>query len=317
MAGKPKPKALITGGGGFVGYHLFDLLAGEGWDVTILDLAKAPDFIENRGRFIQCDMLSEDGLVDAMKRVEPDVVYHLAGIAFVPAAEKDKHKALAVNVQGGLNLFQAVRATKPDCRVIVISSSEVYGKAGPSYIPLDETAPIRPANFYAFTKSALENAAFYERAMGLRTVVLRPFNHIGPRQSEQFVTSAFAIQVAQIEAGKIPPVMRVGNLDAIRDFTDVEDMVKAYKLAGEIELENHVYNLCSGKGVAIKEILEAFLNMSTMKIKVETDPARLRPSDVPVLKGNAARFSQATGWTPKVSIDESLKRILDYWRSQV
>ncbi|MFH2001702.1 MAG: GDP-mannose 4,6-dehydratase [Planctomycetota bacterium] len=317
MAEKHERRALITGGSGFVGFHLFNRLAAEGWDLTILDLGDAPEFLGSKGRFIRGDMTSEESLLKAVTLARPDVVYHLAGIAFVPAAEKDKQKALAVNVQGGLNLFEAVRREAPKARVIVISSSEVYGKAGAEQMPLSENAPVRPANFYAFTKASLENATMYERAMGLQTVVLRPFNHIGPRQSDQFVTSAFARQVAQIEAGRIPAVIRVGNLDAIRDFTDVEDMVRAYQLAGEHDLEHRVYNLCSGSGVAIKEILNAFLDMSEKEIHVETDPDRLRPSDVPVLVGDARRFAKATGWRPAVSLTESLQRILDYWRSHV
>lgn len=310
-------RALITGGSGFAGSHLFDLLLSEGWQVTLYDLDVDPAFLAGRGRFIQGDVTSRERMADALKQAQPEVIFHLAGIAFVPHAERDKEKTLAVNLMGGVHLLEAMRDAAPGAKVIVISSSEVYGKVAAERMPLDESTPVRPHSFYAFTKAALENAAFYAAASGLQATVLRPFNHIGPRQSDLFVASAFARQVAQVEAGVIPPVIKVGNLEAVRDFTDVEDMARAYLLAGERDLEQRVYNVCSGGGVKIQEMLDLLLGMARVKIRVEQDPDRLRASDMPVLIGSNARFSGETGWKPRIGIEASMERILSYWRDDL
>ncbi|MHC4944625.1 MAG: GDP-mannose 4,6-dehydratase [Planctomycetota bacterium] len=315
MATRPGKKALITGGSGFAGFHLFECLAPD-WEVTLLDLGDPPDFLAGRGEFAACDIRSLESLREVLVKVKPDVIYHLAGIAFVPAAEKDKNHALSVNLRGGECLFQAVLETIPEARVIVISSSEVYGKAGPEEMPLKEETALKPANYYAFTKAALEAAAHYAGAKNLNFTILRPFNHIGPRQADLFVTSAFARQVARAESGKIPPIIKVGNLEAVRDFTDVEDIVRAYRAAGSMPLKHATYNLSSGKGVKIREILDGLLQLAAKEIRVEQDPARLRPSDMPVLIGDNTRFCSETGWQPQVPLEESLRRILDYWRSQ-
>jgi GDP-4-dehydro-6-deoxy-D-mannose reductase len=310
-------KALITGGGGFAGSHLFDLLSSRGWEVTLYDLAVDEAFRAGRGDFIRGDVTSREQVADALARVQPDVVYHLAGIAFVPHAERDRERTLSVNLMGGLNVLEALRDTAPGARVVVISSSEVYGKVGEDRMPIAESVPVRPQNFYAFTKAALENAAFFAAACGMRVTVLRPFNHIGPRQSDLFVASAFARQVAEAEAGLIPPVLKVGNLEAVRDFTDVEDTARAYLLAGERDLERRVYNVCSGKGVKIQTLLDLLLEMAHVEIRVEQDPGRLRASDMPVLIGSSARFSQETGWKPAIGIEASMERILSYWRARL
>ncbi|MBU0755789.1 MAG: GDP-mannose 4,6-dehydratase [Planctomycetes bacterium] len=309
-------KALITGGCGFAGAHLFEELLSQGWEVALFDLQGPPAFAQNRGTFFKGDVRSRDELLELLNQVRPGTIFHLAGIAFVPAAEKDKSTALAVNLLGGETLFQAALETVPNARVVVASSSEVYGKVRSEEIPLKEGTPLRPANYYAFTKAALENAASYAKTRGLDITVLRPFNHIGPGQSDQFVTSAFARQIAQAEAGIIPPVIRVGNLEAVRDFTDVEDMMRAYRLAGSMPMKHRTYNLCSGRGVKIREILDRLVGLSSLKIEIEQDPARLRPSDMPVLIGDHTRFTKETGWEPRVSIQESLQRILGDWRAR-
>lgn len=316
MEAPPEQRALITGGCGFVGAHLFEQLVSHGWEVALFDLGLPPTFAQGRAEFIRGDVCSREDLFDALSRVQPGVIFHLAGIAFVPAAEKDKSAALAVNLLGGENLFDAALKATPDARVIVISSSEVYGKAEAWEMPLQESALLRPANYYAFTKVALEGAAAYARSRGLAATILRPFNHIGPGQSDLFVTSAFARQIARAEAGQIPPTIRVGNLEAIRDFTDVVDIVRAYRIAGSATMKHWTYNLSSGRGVKIREILDQLLDLSSLKIKVEQDPARLRPSDMPLLIGDNRRFSEETGWQPKVSLKDSLRRILDDARAR-
>jgi len=309
-------KAFITGGCGFVGVRLCNLLVKEGWDVTVFDMHSPTHEIKGV-KFIASDIRSKSDIKESLASSMPDVVYHLAGIAFVPAAENDKETAFAVNVMGGMNLLDAVREKAPKAKVVVISSSEVYGKISNEKIPLTEITPVRPANFYAFTKAALENYSFYARAANLDIVVLRPFNHIGPKQSSLFVTSTFARQIAQIEKEIIPPVIKVGNLEAVRDFTDVEDIVRAYLVAGRTKFEHCVYNLSSGKGVRIQEILDVFLDLAKVDIKVEVDPSRLRPSDIPVLIGDRSRFTRETGWSPHVDLRKSLELILNHWRTCV
>ena len=318
MQASPGNKALITGGKGFAGSHLKSLLLSEGFEVAIFDVDE-PDLPEaaGPGRYMKGDLRSKESILRALADFKPDVVYHLAGIAFVPQAEKDKDRALSVNLSGGMNLFEAVEETVPESRVVVVSSSEVYGKAVSARMPLNEDTPVRPANFYAFTKATLESAAFLAASRGLNIVVLRPFNHIGPGQSDLYVTSAFAHQVAKAECGRNPPVIKVGNLEAVRDFTDVEDMMKAYLLAGRHPLKRDLYNLCASRGVKIKEVLNLLLDMAKVKIRVELDETRLRPSDVPEIIGDCARFSLETGWQAAISLRESLARILDHWRTRI
>ncbi len=317
MSNTPEKKALITGGGGFAGSHLSTLRVSKGWEGTLFDSGGGRARERGRGvRFVDGDIRSTQALVDALSKARPAVVFHLAAIAFVPAAEKNREEALAVNVSGALNLFEAARETVPEARLVVISSSEVYGRSAGDGKPLREEAPVRPATFYAFTKAALESAAFYAASTGLDVVVLRPFNHIAPGQSDLYVASAFARQVAEAECGKVEPLIRVGNLEAERNFTDVEDMVEAYRLAGTAPLKDNLYNLCSSTGFRIRKLLDILLSMARTPIRIEVDPERLRPSDTPVIIGSCSRFCKETGWRTTVSLDESLRRILDYWRSR-
>lgn len=317
MVSPAEKRFFITGGGGFAGYWLARRLAAAGGTVTVFDQHPPP--AEEWGfprKWMEGDVRSRPILARALAEARPQVIYHLAGIAFVPEAERRPGRALAVNVVGGLNLFAAVRETVPQARVLVVSSSVVYGRPPAEAMPLPETAPVRPASFYAFTKAALENGAHLAAASGLEVIVLRPFNHIGPRQSSIYVTAAFARQVAEAECGKAPPVIRVGNLDPVRDFTDVEDMVEAYLLAGTRPLRHDLYNLCSSRGVAIREVLEHLVRAARRPIRVEVDPDRVRVSDLPVLVGDNTRFSGETGWSPRIPLEESLRRILGYWRGR-
>ena len=318
MAEPAEKRVFVTGGGGFAGYWLARRLVRSGREVTVFEAAPAPaEGWDVPVRWVRGDVRSRHALARALADARPGVVYHLAGIAFVPEAERHPGRALAVNVAGGLNLLAAVREQAPGARVIVVSSSVVYGRPPPEAMPLGEEAPVRPASFYAFTKAALEDAAFFHAAAhGLRVTVLRPFNHIGPRQSSLYVTAAFARQVAEAECGKAPPVIRVGNLDPVRDFTDVEDMVEAYDLAGTRPLEGDLYNLCSSRGVSIREVLDLLLREARVTIRVETDEERVRPSDLPVLVGDCSRFREETGWRARIPLEESLRRILEYWRKR-
>lgn len=315
-------KALITGVAGFAGSHLAQHLVDNGWDVTGVDRQGVPlnnlAGIMEKFTLEECDILRSTEVRNILKRGKPDVVFHLAAVSFVPSAEDAPQAAFETNVRGSLNVFEECRKQVPGARVILISSAEIYGKVTPEDVPLKEDREPCPANIYALTKLCSENIArYYGRASSTTAVVLRPFNHIGPRQNPNFVTSSFAKQIAEIEAGKKPPVIEVGNLEAARDFTDVRDTVRGYRLAAEKCESGKPYNICSGKAYVIRDILEKLLEISGAEIDVRQDPSLLRKSEVPILRGDHTRFSNATGWTPRFDINTTLRDILDYWREQV
>jgi len=315
-------RALITGIAGFAGSHLAMELLDQGWEVLGIErhgavLSNLTDLID-RVQVMECDILSSKDVGYVIRRHKPDTIFHLAGTSFVPDAQNAPQMAFEINVKGSLNMLAETRENAPEAKLILISSAEVYGRAAPGRMPLTEKNKLIPVNIYALTKLCAEEiAAYYHRVGGVNCVVLRPFNHIGPGQRASFVTSSFALQIARIEAGKQEAVLRVGNLEASRDFTDVRDMVRAYRLAAEYCDPARPYNICSGKAYKIKEILDKMLALSEAEIEIREDPARLRASEVPVFQGNPARFTEATGWKPLFSIAETLETILDYWRGKV
>ena len=315
-------RALITGIAGFAGSHLARELIGQGWIVSGIErhgavLSNLTDLIY-RIRVEECDILSSKDVGYVIRKQRPDTIFHLAGTSFVPDAQNAPQMAFEINVKGSLNILEEARENAPDAGIILISSAEVYGDADRSRMPLIEDNLFRPLNIYALTKvCAEETASYYHRVKGVKCVVLRPFNHIGPGQRPSFVTSAFALQIARIEAGKQEPVLKVGNLQAARDFTDVRDMVRGYCLAAEYCSPAIPYNICSGKAYKIKEILDKLLDLSKVEIEIREDPERLRASEVPIFQGDHTRFTEATGWDTVFSIDETLKTILDYWRKRV
>jgi GDP-4-dehydro-6-deoxy-D-mannose reductase len=290
-------KVLITGVTGFVGSHLADhLLALGGYEVHGLK---------------RCRMRE---LVDA---VRPDWIFHLAAQSYVPASWREPDATLTCNIRGQVNLFEAVLAAGLSCRIQIAGSSEEYGLVGPDEVPITEDNPLRPLSPYAVSKVTQDMLAWqYHRSHGLDVVRTRGFNHTGPRRGEVFVASDFARQVARIEAGLQEPVIRVGNLEASRDFTDVRDMVRAYRLALESGVGGEVYNICSGTAITIRDMLDRLLALSPARIGVEQDPERMRPSDVMILLGSAARFRAVTGWSPEIPFARTLADLLDYWRAR-
>jgi len=315
-------RAFITGIAGFAGSHLAEHLRDKGWEVlgaeksgvSLAHLEKVMGFI----RVEECDIHRSEQVAAALANAKPDVVFHLAAVTFVPSAENASQKTLEVNVSGTLNVLEGCRGHAPAAQVILISSSEVYGKAPQEEMPLREDRVPAPANFYALTKLCAEELGrFYQRSHSLPVVILRPFNHIGPGQSPNFVTSSFARQIAEIEAGKREPVLSVGNLDAARDFTDVRDIVRAYSLAAERCRAGETYNVCSGRPHLVKELLDKLLDLTTARIEVRQDPHRLRKSDVPLFYGDYSKFRHAADWAPEREITSTLKDILDYWRGRV
>jgi GDP-4-dehydro-6-deoxy-D-mannose reductase len=214
--------------------------------------------------------------------------------------------------------MEGVRSLGLSSRIQVAGSSEEYGLVDPDELPITESQPLRPLSPYAVSKVSQDMLAYqYHQSYGLDVVRTRGFNHTGPRRGSVFVCSNFAFQIASIELGRQEPVLRVGNLEARRDFTDVRDMVRAYALALEKGKPGEVYNICSGRSVSIQHVLDLLLERTTAKIAVETDPQRLRPSDVPVLEGSAERFHADTGWQPRIPFEQTLADLLDYWRARL
>lgn len=314
-------RALITGIAGFAGSHLAEhLLAETDWEVwgTIHRTEHNVHHLRDRVNLCYVDLRATAEVTDLLQKARPERVYHLAGQSYVPASWDDPWQTFEINVHCQVNLMEAILAAKLTPRVLIVASDEEYGHITPDDLPLDEDTPLRPASPYAVSKVAQDMLGLqYHLNYDLFIVRVRPFNHIGPRQRSEFVAPAFARQLAEIEAGLRPPVVRVGNLDARRDFTDVRDMVRAYFLALERGEAGAVYNVGAGQSHSIGELLDVLLGLSPAHVAVEQDPVRMRPSDVPVVICDATRFRTQTGWAPQISFRESLRSVLDYWRHRV
>lgn len=313
-------RALITGSAGFVGSHLCEYLVRETkWDVVAVCYhavsTKHLDPIREQITLLQGDLLNADWARQIVAETGPDIIFHLAAMSSPAASFANPGGTLVNNMLAQVNLLQAVREAAVDPVVLIVGSGDEYGLVQPEDIPVKEDTPLRPSSPYAVSKVAQDFLALqYHLSYGMRTVRVRPFNHIGPRQAPGFVTSDFAQQVARIEAGRQPPTMQVGNLAARRDFTDVRDMVRAYHLAVTQGEPGQVYNIGSGEAHSIEEILQLFVAFSQVSVQVELDPRRMRPSDIPVIACDSSRFRQRTGWRPQIPLERSLQDILDYWR---
>jgi GDP-4-dehydro-6-deoxy-D-mannose reductase len=314
-------RALITGITGFAGSHLAEYLLAEHPDVEVFGLYRWRSRMENiehlgaRVRLVETDLRDYTSVHRALEESRPDYVFHLAAQSFVPASWTAPNETLTTNVSGQTNLFEATRALRLDPVFQIACSSEQYGLVLPDEVPITESNPLRPLSPYAVSKVTQDFLGYqYFMSYGLKVVRTRGFNHTGPRRGQVFVTSNFCSQVAAIELGLQEPVIRVGNLEAIRDFTDVRDMVRAYWLAVTRAKPGEVYNIASGKGIHIREMLDQILALSTAAVKVEVDPARLRPSDVEILIGDSSKFRADTGWEPRIPFDQTLRDLLEYWR---
>lgn len=317
-------RALITGITGFAGSHLADYLLAEHPEVEVWGTCRWRSRMENvehlrdRVHFVECELRDAVSTLTAIEQARPDYVFHLAAQSFVPTSWSAPHDTLTANVGGQAHLFEAIRRVGLDPRIQIACSSEQYGLVLPDEIPIREGNPMRPLSPYAVSKVAQDQLGYqYFKSYGLKVVRTRGFNHTGPRRGQVFVTANFARQIACIEAGEVEPVIRVGNLDAVRDFTDVRDMVRGYWLALEKGTPGEAYNLASGVGIPIRELLDRLLALSHVEVRVEVDPERLRPSDVEILVGDASKFHADTGWEPRISLDQTLRDTLDYWRAEV
>ena len=313
-------KILVTGISGFAGNYLARKLLDRGYNKiygTYLSEKSIGSLfgISSQLELFQLDLMDSKTVYEVINKIKPDYVYHLAAIASSVQSFKEPNFVITNNISSQLNLLEAVRKLGLSSRVMVISSAEVYGKVNPVDLPIDENTPLKPANPYAVSKLTQDFMGLqYNIAYNIDIIRVKPFNHIGPGQSEQFSTSAFAKKIAEIEKGKSEPVLSVGNLEAKRDFTNVEDMVWAYILLMEKGKSGDVYNIGSGKAYKMSEILNMMLSFSSAKIKVETDLNLLRPSDNPELICDNTKIHKVTGWVAKIPLEATLKDILEYWR---
>jgi GDP-4-dehydro-6-deoxy-D-mannose reductase len=314
-------RVLVTGVTGFAGSHLVDAMLRMG-DVEIFGILRWRSRTENIEHFrsrvtlLECDVRDSTSTRDALEAVRPDWIFHLAAQSFVPTSWNAPNESISTNALGQLNLFEAVRRIGIRPRIQIACSSEEYGLVHENELPIKETNPLRPLSPYAVSKVTQDLLGYqYFKSYGMDVVRTRGFNHEGPRRPNVFVASDFAWQISEVEKGRRDPILYVGNLDARRDFTDVRDMVMGYWLALEKGEPGEVYNLCSGKAYSIRQVLDLLLGMTECKITLRPDPRRLRPSDVPVLQGDNAKFRAATGWEPRIPFEQTLRDSLDYWRT--
>ena len=319
-------RILITGITGFVGSHLAEYCLGlPNMKVfgTVLshhlgDELKRIEHIKNKIKLFECNLTDRIAVSRVLQKVKPDIIFHLAAQSFVPASWESPEDTLFNNIMAELNIFEVLRELELNPVIHIACSSEEYGLIYKNELPVKENNPLRPLSPYAVSKICQEKLAFqYHQSYGLKTVITRSFNHEGPRRGIQFVTSAFAHQIAAIEKGLQDPIIRVGNLNAWRDFTDVRDIVKAYWLAVKKCKYGEPYNICSGKMHQIKGVLKILLSFSKVKVKVKQNPELMRPSDVPMLCCNFSKFRKATGWKPKIKFEDTLRDILNYWRDEL
>ena len=304
-------RALVTGADGFVGRYLATELRARGIETVAAGREPGPDV----------DVAFELGATDAVRRLvadaRADVVYHLAAQAFVPEATRAPLETYDTNALGTARVVEAIRALGPEARprLVYVSSGEVYGEQPDAAFPLRETTLAKPVTAYAASKLAAEAIVLASaRAFGLHALVTRAFNHIGPGQSDRFVVASFARRLAAIAAGG-PPLFPVGNLTAQRDFLDVRDVVRAYADLGERGATGEIYNVCSGKATRIVDVLRTLVTIARVGVEIREDPALVRPVDVPLFFGDAAKLREATGWEPRIALPRSLREIYDAERA--
>jgi GDP-4-dehydro-6-deoxy-D-mannose reductase len=305
---------LITGAAGFAGSHLLDRLDGSG--ATIVGWYR-PDMPAPARAGVQwrgVELIDRDSVATAIADARPAQIYHLAGAPSVETSWTNAVPHLQINALGTHYLLEAIRLAGAPCRVLVVTSAQVYE---PREQALDEESPLQPSTPYGLTKLAQDELARCAAADGLGVIIARPFNHIGPRQTAGFAIASFARQIARIEAGLDAPLMRVGNLEPRRDLSDVRDVVDAYVRLMASGATGRAYNVCSGIAHRMGDVLDALLGLATVSVERATDLARLRPNDVPIVVGDATRMRSEIGWSPHIPIDTTLRDTLEWWRAEV
>jgi GDP-4-dehydro-6-deoxy-D-mannose reductase len=310
----PAKRILITGAAGFAGSYLIERLGSDhpivGWFKPDTPRPQDSPGVE----WMPVELVDRNAVDAAVSAAAPTEIYHLAGAPSVETSWVNSVPHLQINALGTHYLLRAVERVARRCRVLVVTSAQVYQTGND---PIREDAPLVPSSPYGLTKLAQDQLALQAASDGLDVVVARPFNHIGPRQTPGFAVASFARQVARIEAGLEPAVMRVGNLETRRDMTDVRDVADAYARIMASGLAGRPYNVCSGRAQRMRDLLERLRDLASVDIVIETDPARLRPNDVPVVEGDATRLRAELGWAPRIDLDQTLRDTLDWWRAEV
>lgn len=310
-------KGLVIGAAGFVGKYLINEMVSNGIEAYATKLPH--ETLENvPATVLDLDIMDQEAIVSLLFEVRPDYIFHLAAQSSVGLAWKKPGLTVDVNIKGSLNVMDAIRELYYKPRVLMIGSGEEYGHILPGETPIGETNLLRPGNIYAATK-ACQNmiGSIYAKAYDMELIMVRAFNHIGPGQTSMFVVSDFCRQVAEIEKGQREPVMRVGNLAARRDFTDVRDVVKAYVGLVQAGEAGETYNVGSGNAQEIRSILDMVISMSEIPIRVEIDPNKLRPVDVPIIEADITKINRLTGWKPEIPLEQTVRETLNYWRERV
>ena len=311
-------KALITGVNGFAGSYLAEALLKANCLVTGLvqpgtSLSNIST-IKDRLSLFEVDLLDQDDLNKIISNISVDVVFHLAGASSVKESFEQPGKYFAINVIGSLNLLASLRKSLPKSRIILVASGEVYGESLDSKKKIDENAPLLPKSPYGASKAAMDMLGrIYHKSTGQEIIIARPFNHIGPRQTDVFFVPAVARQIAEIVNKRKPAVIDLGDIEVYRDFTDVRDMVKAYIALAQKGSPGKAYNICSGKRYLLRDIVNELIKLSKTRIEIKIDPARLRKSDIKDIKVDNSLIIKETGWKPTIKIDDSLTDIFKYW----
>lgn len=315
-------RVFITGIAGFAGSHLAELLLNDGEEVLGTFLQDEPlqniEVFQDDLRLFPCDVRDADTLKKIMKEVQPEEIYHLAAIAFIPASINDPRATFETNLLGTLNVFEAAKGMGGNPRILFVGSADEYGMVANDELPVTEDNPLRPASPYSVSKVSASLLAYqYALAENAHVVRTRSFNHTGPRQSSQFVCSDFARQIVEAEMGKGSPEVHVGNLKPKRDFTDVRDVVRAYRDVLRHGEPCEVYNICSGTSVGIGEILDMLISLSGRQIRVVERPERTRKCDVDEIRGDYGKIKSTAGWMPLIPLDKTLEDMIEYWRQVV
>jgi len=316
------PSAFITGIAGFAGSYLAEELLDAGFKVSgaIYKNESTRNIVSIKKELQLCslDIMNADKTANVLAQIQPDYIFHLAAFASVGRSMQKERATFRINLEGSINILNGARKIRRLKSILVVGSADAYGKFTPKTKTLTETDPLNPVSPYGISKAALERTSLhYHREYGLPVVIARPFNHSGPRQTDDFVIPAFARQVAAIEAGLQQPVVDVGDLSARRDLSDVRDIVRGYTLAATKGTPGEVYVLCSGRAVSIQTVLNKLISLSSRKIRQRVDKKRLRKSEIPVLRGSNRKATHNLGFDVRYTLKDTLSDTLDYWRSEL
>ena len=320
-----KKRILITGVAGFAGSHLLDLLVTGKSTYELFGIVRERSSLEkiqdslDSIRLINCDLVNMGTVINVMKEVRPDCIYHLAGESSVKLSWGGSLSMVNNNIIATLNILEALRIGKyKEIKILLACSSEEYGVVAEEDIPINEKTPLNPASPYGVSKACNDMFGFqYHSSYGINVIRIRAFNHTGPRRSDIYALSGFAKRIAEIERRVGEPTIHVGNLNAVRDYSDVRDVVRGYELAMEHCEPGDVYNLCSSKGYRIGNLLEMMIALSNRNIKIVQDQERMRPIDLPIIVGDNSKFIKATSWTSEIDIERMLLDLLNYWRNKL